>query len=146
MKCGPLDGRSGISPVLASVILIAITLIAATAVSGFVFGLLGTFASSAVVSSSAGSDCSGTPESCTLHLSNTGTANTAITGVCQMTFGGSTYLGTASLVSGNLNAGSTAQITCVSNTVGSHAAAGSQISGSVTIGNGAQVLFSARAQ
>ena len=41
--------RKAISPVLATVILIAITLIAAIAVAGFVFGLFGSFTSSATV-------------------------------------------------------------------------------------------------
>jgi hypothetical protein len=72
--------------------------------------------------------------------------STAITGVCQLTFGGSSYQGTAALVSGNLNGGSTARITCTSNTPSSHAVAGSQVTGSFIIGNGASVLFSASAQ
>ena len=140
------ERRRAISPVLATVILIAITLIAATAVSGFFFGLLGTFSSSAVVSASSGVSCSGTPEQCTLILTNSGTSSTTATGVCKMTFEGSSYVGTASLVSGSLAAGNKATLNCVSNTAGSHAASGSEITGSVTVGNGAEVLFSARAQ
>jgi len=137
--------RSGISPVLATVILIAVTIVAATSIAGFVFGLLGSFSNSATVSATPVS-CSGTPESCILFASNTGVGNTAITGVCQLTFAGSSYLGTATIVSGSLNGGSAARVSCTSNTAGSHAAAGSQITGSFTIGNGANVLFSASAQ
>ncbi len=137
--------RKGISPVLATVILIAITLVAATSIAGFVFGLMGTFTSTAAVSASSVS-CSGTPESCLLSATNTGTGSTAITGVCQMTFGGAAYLGTATMVSGSLNGGSAAQIRCTSNTALSHSPAGSQITGSFTVGNGADVLFSAPAQ
>jgi hypothetical protein len=99
-----------------------------------------------VVSASAGSNCAGTPETCTLYLTNTGTSNVAITGACTLKFGGSIYSGTATLVSGNLNAGNRATISCVSNTPSSHAISGSQITGDVTIGNGAQVLFAASAQ
>jgi len=137
--------KKGISPILATVILIAVTIVAATSIAGFVFGLLGTFSSSATVSATPVS-CTGTPESCILFASNTGAGSTAITGVCQLTFGGSSYLGTATIISGSLNGGSTARISCVSNTAGSHAAAGSQVSGYFIIGNGAEVLFSASAQ
>jgi flagellin-like protein len=139
------ERKKAISPVLATVILISITLIAATAVSGFVFGLFGTFTSTAVVSASGSSSCSGTPESCTLFLSNTGSSNVAVTGVCRLNFGGSSYLGTASIVSGSLNAGRQATVSCVSSSPGSHATSGTQITGSVAIGNGAQVLFAATA-
>jgi len=137
--------RKGISPVLATVILIAITIVAATSVAGFVFGLMGSFTNTATVSASSVS-CSGTPESCTLQVSNPGVGSTTITGICQLTFGGNSYLGTAAMVSGSLKGGSSAVVSCTSNTAGSHAAAGSQITGSFTVGNGANVLFSAPAQ
>jgi flagellin-like protein len=45
--------RKAISPIIATVILIAITLIAAIAIAGFVFGLFGSFSASAQVSASA---------------------------------------------------------------------------------------------
>jgi len=54
LRVGSLRKRKAISPVLATVILIAITLIAAIAVAGFVFGLFGTFTSSATLSIQAG--------------------------------------------------------------------------------------------
>lgn len=137
--------RKGISPVLATVILIAVTIVAATSIAGFVFGLMGSFTSTATVSATSVS-CTGTPEVCTITASNPGTGSTSITGVCSLTFGGNSYAGTAALFSGNLNGGGTAKITCTSNTAGSHAASGSQITGWLTVGNGANVLFSASAQ
>ena len=137
--------RNGISPVLATVILIAVTVVAATSIAGFVFGLMGSFTNTATVSATPVS-CSGTPESCLLSASNPGVGSTSITGTCRLTFGGASYQGTAVLVSGSLKGGGTAQITCTSNTPGSHAAAGSQITGSFIVGNGANVLFSAQAQ
>src|SRR5215471_8647997 len=66
--------KKAISPVLATVILIAITLIAAIAIAGFVFGLFGTFTTTAQVSASsvtcthAGVGAS----NCVIVLSNTG--------------------------------------------------------------------------
>ncbi len=85
--------RKGISPVIATVILIAITLIAAIAIAGFVFGLFGSFTSGARVSGSA--SCTGTTAiSCVVTLSNTGTAATTVTGA-TITFGANTNLALA---------------------------------------------------
>jgi hypothetical protein len=119
--------------------LIAVTLIAAIAIAGFVFGLMGTFTSTAQVSAGVVT-CSGTPEVCTVTLQNTGSANVAITGTCTMAFLGGNYPSAAVLVAGNLHAGSSGTVTCTS--PGSlHAVPGTQIVGSVALGNGAQVLF-----
>jgi flagellin-like protein len=131
--------RPGISPVLATVVLVAITLVATTAIAGFIFGLMGTFTSTARVAAGTAT-CSGTPEVCTVSLQNTGSANVGITGVCNVRFGGNNYLSTASIISGDLNAGNTASVGCT--TPGSaHALPGTQIVGSVSIGNGAYVEF-----
>jgi len=136
--------REAISPVLATVILIAITLIAAIAIAGFVFGLFGTYTNTARVEAISYS-CSGTPEVCTIGLQNIGTANTALTGSCTLTFGGVAYAGTAAVSSGSLNGGSTAVTTCTG-PAGSHAVVGSQIVGSMLLNNGANVMFSANGQ
>ena len=134
----------GISPVLATVILIAITLIAAIAISGFVFGLFGTFTNTARVEAISYS-CTGTPEVCTVGLQNIGTANVVLFGSCTLTFAGTTYSGTAAVTSGSLNGGSTALVTCTG-PAGSHAAVGSQVVGSILVSNGANILFSANGQ
>ena len=136
--------RKGISPVLATVILIAITLIAAVAIGGFVFGLMGTFTSVAEVKAIA-YNCTGTPEVCTVSLSNIGTANASVMGSCSLTMGGTIYQGVATVVSGSLTGGSTASVTCTG-PAGSHASVGSTIEGSILISNGADVLFSAVGQ
>ena len=135
--------RVAISPVLATVLLIAITLIASTAIAGFIFGLFGTFTSTAQVSAGTIS-CSGTPEVCMVSLQNIGSANTAITGTCNLAFAGGPYVGTAVMTSGNLNAGSKGVASCTA-PGSSHAAAGSEITGSITLGNGAYVLFAGTA-
>ena len=83
--------RKGISPVIATVILIAITLIAAIAIAGFVFGLFGSFTSTARVSGTATCVSGASSLTCTLTLSNTGTAATTITGV-TITYGTETNL------------------------------------------------------
>ena len=143
MRYAPQRNKKGISPVLATVLLIAITLIAAVGVGGFVFGLFGTFTSTAQVSAGVAT-CSGTPEVCTLPLQNTGSGNTAITGVCNMNFAGGSYISTATLVSGSLKAGSGGTVTCTGPS-SQHAAAGTQVTGYIMLGNGAEVLFAATA-
>ena len=135
--------RKAISPVLATVLLISITLIASVAIAGFVFGLFGTFTSTAQVSAGTVS-CSGTPEVCVVPLQNTGSGNTAIIGLCNLAFAGGPYVGTAVMTSGSLQAGGSAVISCTA-PGSSHAAAGSEITGSITLGNGAYVLFAGTA-
>src|SRR5215469_4940709 len=73
--------KKAISPVLATVILIAITLIAAIAIAGFVFGLFGTFTSTAQVSASVAT-CSSAQHWCQISLTNNGNSATTATG-CQ---------------------------------------------------------------
>jgi flagellin-like protein len=135
--------RKAISPVLATVILIAITLIAAIAIAGFVFGLFGTFTATARVQASV-TTCviTGGHEVCTIVLTNSGNANTAATTSCSLTYGGATHTGTFSntnsIVSGTPITG-----TCTD--TGAGAAAGSQVTGAVILNNGGNALFSATA-
>ena len=76
--------RKAISPVLATVILIAITLIAAVAIATFVFGIFGTSAAPAQLSvqSSPAASCvvTGTSWVCTAYVQNGGTTAGSITG------------------------------------------------------------------
>jgi len=140
--------RKAISPVLATVILIAITLIAAIAIAGFVFGLFGSFTSSAQVSARVIS-CTlagAVPNKlvCTLALTNTGTSNTAIT-ACGINVGGSSVASTATAGTGSLtiNAGATdSGVLCTTNANQGEPAIGSQAVGSISVSNGASVPFS----
>lgn len=144
--------RKAISPVLATVILIAITLIAAIAIAGFVFGLFGSFTSSANVSAAVTSctNSTGTSagfETCDLQLSNTGSANTGAT-ACSMVFGGSTYAGTVTLytsaalstTTSNIKAGTTTYASCVTAIAGDPGA-GAAVTGSLSTTNGGSVPF-----
>ena len=135
--------RKSISPVLATVLLISITLIASTAIAGFVFGLFGTFTSTAQVSAGTVA-CSGTPEVCVVPLQNTGSGNAAITGVCNLAFAGGPYVGTAVMTTGNLRAGNNGVVRCTA-PGSSHAVAGTEVTGSISLGNGAYVLFAGTA-
>lgn len=89
MQITNVKGRKAISPVIATVILIAITLIAAIAIAGFVFGLFGSFTSSAQVTATATCVVSAGSGTCTVNLSNTGTANTNVLSA-TITYAGST--------------------------------------------------------
>jgi archaeal type IV pilus assembly protein PilA len=143
--------RKAISPVLATVILIAITLIAAIAIAGFVFGLFGSFTSSANVSASVTScQYNGTHEICDLSLINSGSANTGASS-CSMTYGGATVSGTVTLFSdpalstaaANIKAGVTTYGICTS--TGGAAGAGVRVTGSISTTNGGSVPFTGTA-
>lgn len=130
--------RKAISPVLATVILIAITLIAAIAVAGFVFGLFGSFTSSALVTASV-TNCSATSKSCNVLLINSGTANANVGTVCSMTFGGVSHAGITNTTATITAGGAAVGLLC---TVGGSPVQGQALVGQVGISNGGQIQFS----
>ena len=139
--------RKAISPVLATVILIAITLIAAVAIAGFVFGLFGTFTSTARVQASVTScnynGLTAGAEACQVVLTNSGNANTAATTSCSLTYGGATHVAVWSNT-GVIASGTPVTGTCsYTVAVGGSATAGSQVTGSIILNNGGNALFSA---
>ncbi|MDG6921424.1 MAG: type IV pilin [Nitrososphaerota archaeon] len=91
MQITNVKRRKAISPVIATVILIAITLIAAIAIAGFVFGLFGSFTSVARLAVAGTSISASSPATGTITVQNTGTANAAITSV-TLVYGGVTYI------------------------------------------------------
>jgi len=141
--------RRAISPVLATVILIAITLIAAIAIAGFVFGLFGTFTSTARISANV--------VTCSHNLATVGLAYCEITltnsGNAAATAEGCSFTGTNGGGAGTLSASPTAiaaetpSVTtttpvtayCVA-AVGT--TAGTEAAGAVTLSNGGSALFS----
>jgi flagellin-like protein len=143
MKITNAQKRKAISPVIATVILIAITLIAAIAIAGFVFGLFGSFTSTAqvLVSSASCTPASSPPgATCTLTLSNSGTANTAIVAsTFTLTYGGVKYGGSCATAV-VITAGTAAAATC--SVASGTAAAGEQFTGSLGLSNGGVVSFS----
>jgi len=136
--------RKAISPVLATVVLIAMTLISAIAVSGFVFGLFGTFTSSPEVQAQFTS-CNGAGNTCTVTLYNSGSSNVSIfsgAGCATVTYGGITAEATScASAGGKVVAGSSLVVTI---TVASNfnEPTGSQLTGSVALSNSAEALFS----
>jgi flagellin-like protein len=137
--------RKAISPVLATVILIAITLIAAIAIAGFVFGLFGSFTSSAQVSGRVLScvSAAGPPITavCTVTLTNTGTSNTAAT-ACSIKIAGTSATGVVTGAPLSVPASGTVNAVCTVNPASATQTSGSQAVGSFSTSNGASVPFS----
>jgi len=144
--------RKAISPVLATVILIAITLIAAIAIAGFVFGLFGTFTSTARISATtvacahtgAGPGATVTDAYCQITLTNSGNSpGTAQT--CAFT--GSNGAG-AGILSATSTAATAATFTVTTTgpqtaycVAGAGTVAGTMATGTVSLSNGGSALF-----
>jgi len=142
----PIKRRKAISPVLATVILIAITLIAAIAIAGFVFGLFGSFTSSAQVSASVlhcyvtgGTAPHNATNNCLVNLTNTGTSNVGVTS-CSIHISGSAVTGTMDPSTATVGASSSRLTGCQA--AGAAQTIGSQVVGSYSLSNGATVAFS----
>lgn len=128
--------RKAISPILATVILIAITLVAAVAMAGFVFGLFGTLSSGANVQVSVTS-CTGSSGICVLALSNTGSAP-ATANSCTIYGASAGVTGTTSVGAGK----SGVAVTCTITTLPSGGfAAGTMMTGTVAMSNGIAIPF-----
>jgi flagellin-like protein len=139
-----IRGRKAITPVLATVILIAMTLISAISIGGFVFGLFGNYTSNAVVSAQFYS-CSSTGTTCTLNLYNSGTSNTFISegaGCLTLKYGGQIVQATScSATTSLVKAGSNLLVTA-NFAAAFGATSGQVLSGSMVLGNNAIVQFS----
>jgi flagellin-like protein len=149
------NGRRAISPVIATVILIAITLIAAIAIAGFVFGIFGSFSSSATVTvtgvaipSSATSGAFPSTATCStsavapyVAISNSGTGSTTVTGI-TITYAGNTYR--AAISGCTIGAAGSATATYYVEMTGFAPLStykGIQFVGAVSLGNGASVSY-----
>jgi len=157
MKIDNARRRRAISPVLATVILIAITLIAAIAIAGFVFGLFGTFTSSANLQLSVVSCTHGIAGNvagsgyCELAVTNTGGSSGSITG-CSI-YGNSgvsgAYVGNPPVTAATetVKAGTTSaapvNVECTGTAVGAIISAGAAVSGQLIVASGAPLAFSA---
>ena len=133
--------RKAISPVLATVILIAITLIAAIAIAGFVFGLFGSFTSSAQVSAVVVTCNHSHPVVCHVSLQNTGSSNATPT-ACSINIAGAAAASTTSTTAVTAGAGTIAETCTLNSATTDGGTVGSQALGSFTMSNGASVPFS----
>ncbi|MEM3684998.1 MAG: type IV pilin N-terminal domain-containing protein [Conexivisphaerales archaeon] len=156
--------KKAISPVIATVILIAITLIAAVAIGGFVFGLFGSFTSSAQVSvtgadityKAVGTNSTSFPSvyTCTTNstaklgnyavLSNTGTSSASVTSVSIKVNGVNIPLTTTTSCS--VPAGGTLYLANITITAAAPVSSGTGYLLTVTLSNGGQVPYQGQFQ
>jgi flagellin-like protein len=161
---GKYTQRRAISPIIATVLIIAVTLIAAVAIGGFVFGIFGSASSSAQVqvtsqnliaadllstNTAASPTCNVAGAADDLTLTNTGTAATSVTGVTITWAGAVNSFATSGvcIVAAAGNAGATTNgnpisiLFGASNALTVSATTGQTYTGTVTLGNGAVLLF-----
>jgi len=158
-------GRKAISPIIATVLIIAVTLIAAVAIGGFVFGIFGSSSNSAQVAvtgqnllsaSLAGAAGGGSPTCATgsatnsITLSNTGTAAASATSVAityagvvtTFTITGTCNVTPAGQVGGAAGNGNPLTVSFIAaDHIGAGATVGQVYSGTVTMSNGAVLIF-----
>jgi flagellin-like protein len=152
--------RKAISPIIATVLIIAVTLIAAVAIGGFVFGIFGSSSNSAQVqvtgialvgaTLAAGSGADGSPGCATgaaansITLTNTGTAAAAATSM-SITYGGAVYTfaitGACTVTPAGLASGNPMTITMAATDLVTGATSGASYTGTVTMSNGAILVF-----
>ena len=135
--------RKAISPVLATVILIAITLIAAIAIAGFVFGIFGTFTANAQISATSVSCVTGVANGvCTIILTNNGNSVASAQSCSFAGSGGGAGTLVLPLAGGSIAPGTTLSVTCTSTTgLGIAGTEGTALSGSVGLSNGGSALY-----
>lgn len=135
------ERRSGVSDIVATVLIVAATLIAFAAVAGYVFGTLGSGSTTANIAvTSVSINHSLAAGAAILVLSNTGTAGTSASGIilnyngasCSLAVAGNTLVSSgATTVYVNTGAG-----TCIAPSAGSI-----PFSGYVLIANGEEATF-----
>jgi flagellin-like protein len=130
--------RKAISPVLATVILIAITLVAGVAIAGFAFGLFGTLSATANVTVTTLTCTHGTAvlSACTVQLQNTGNAPASAV-ACSLSGLGTSVLTGAPLA---INAGSSVGATCTQAPAAT--VPGQPVQGTFTLSSGIIISFS----
>jgi flagellin-like protein len=163
IRNGKYAPRKAISPIIATVLIIAVTLIAAVAIGGFVFGIFGSSSNSAQVSVTSQNllaadfttgavvapTCNVAGAANDIVVTNTGTAASSVTGV-TITYAGSVNSFTPStgcLVAAAGNAGATtngnpmAILFSGANHLAVGATTGQSYTGTVTMANGAVLIF-----
>jgi len=149
---GNKNRRKGISPIIATLTLVAVTLVAAVAVGGFVFGVFGTQTSTPQVTVvyayipsdlddtglAATTDDTAPPPYGKIMVKNVGTSSVDISGL-TLTFGQSKAYAEVQGDDTTIPAGETKTIYITA--LQKEAAAGQQFTGAVILSNGAQVFF-----
>jgi flagellin-like protein len=151
--------RRAISPIIATVLIIAVTLIASVAIGGFVFGIFAQGQNSAQIAVTGTAllganfltggttttfTCATTSSASYLTLTNTGTGSATVATIAITWAGGNT----AYTLSGTCNIGASGSTTATSyiifpttTKITPSAVAGQVYTGTVTLSNGAQLLM-----
>ncbi len=151
--------RRAISPIIATVLIIAVTLIASVAIGGFVFGIFSQGQNSAQVAvtgtallaadftiggTTSTFTCAASSSLAYLTLTNTGTGQASVATISISWAGGNT----AYTLSGACNIGASGSATAttyiifpVTTNVAPSAMAGQAYTGTITLSNGAQLLL-----
>jgi hypothetical protein len=131
-----LKKRHGVSPVLAELLIIVVSIVAGVSVGSFGFQVIGNTGNTAVVSASVNScAANGHNETCSLQLQNTGASNVQTTSVC--TLGSATGIinpGQTVPAGGSLDVSCTAPGSSFLQTA-------SVVTGWVVLSNGAYIYF-----
>ena len=154
-------GRKAISPIIATVLIIAVTLIASVAIGGFVFGIFGQAQNSAQIAVTGealtaagfGTGTSGTITCVTsgqstpyITLTNTGSGSAALATITLTWAGSNNAFGLTTAGTCSIGAAGTVSATTYAEFVGTPKVsflptAGQDYTGTVTLTNGAQLLF-----
>jgi hypothetical protein len=131
--------RLGITPVLAEVVLLSVTLTTGAMLSGYVFGVMGNFSHPAEVTAQRAICVSGNSGTiCSVDLVNLGAGSVSTTTACVLKGEGTTVAGTSSVVQIKAGGG-TFTVSCE---VPSGSLGGAtSIAGWLILGNGANVYF-----
>jgi len=157
-------GREAISPIVATVLIVAVTLVASVAIAGFIFGVFGSSTNSAQVAVTAAflkagdflltnagtSFTCGNPAGSFVTLSNTGTAGTSVTGAV-INWGGQTNsfvlaTGSACTLGSSGCVCATQSLLFASSKLGINAVSGGTFTGTVTLASGAVLIFTGQFQ
>jgi hypothetical protein len=134
--------RSGVSPVVAELCLIAVLLISVVVLSGFLFDTFSVYVAPAEVAVQATlCSASGNSEICQLVLANLGTGVVGTDGACSLTVGGAYVKGTIQNGGVVPAGGSLNGVSCIVS--GAIASAGARIAGTIALTDGAVVFFTA---
>jgi len=132
----PRTRRKAVSPVLATVIMIAITIVGGVAVAGFAFGLFGTVSASANIKVTTVACTHGTAAAskCVVKLVNSGNGVASAVD-CSLSGADSTLVGSPK----EIDPGETTQATC--KVTPASTVPGEPVEGTFTLDNGISVSF-----
>lgn len=132
--------RKAVTPMVAEMVLIAVTLISSLIFGGFFFGLVGTMGRPAEVAARV-TACKqvGSNETCVIDFTDLGSSSTATAGTCKLGSADGTLTSAGTITAGGTLVGAKCTVT------GFSASSGSRIVGSLQLANGATVYFAGTA-